>query len=107
MVRAVRQGQSLRSVARRFRVSLATVQRWVERAEGQRLDRADFRGAPRGGRRPSNSTGPALEDRILQVRRYLKEQSDLGEHGAAAIRDELLRLGVPGVPSARTIGRVL
>jgi transposase-like protein len=107
MARAARQGESLRAIARRFRVSLATVQRWVQRARGQRLDRIDWAGLPRGGRRPANSTDPALEDRILQMRRYLKEQSDLGEYGAAAVRDELLRLQVPGVPSVRTIGRIL
>jgi putative transposase len=107
IVQAVRQGESMRAVARRFHVSLATVQRWVERARGQRLDRVAWSGRPRGGRRRANSTDPALEDRIVQLRRYLKEQSDLGEHGAAAIRDELLRQGLQDAPSVRTIGRVL
>jgi hypothetical protein len=107
MVRAVRQGQSMRAVARRFQVSLATVQRWVERTTGQRLDRVDWSGLPRGGRRAATSTDPLLEDRILDLRRQLKEHSDLGEHGAAAIHDELQRQGVTGVPSVRTIGRVL
>jgi transposase-like protein len=107
MVHAVRRGESARSVARRFDVSLATVQRWVERAGRQRLDRVDWAGRPRGGRRDANSTAPVLEDQIVQLRRSLKEQSDLGEHGAAAIRDELLRRGTPDVPSVRTIGRIL
>lgn len=107
MVRAVRQGESARSVARRCHVSLATVQRWVARAAGCRLDRVDWNGLPRGGRRDSNGTPPSLEDEILRLRRYLKEQSDLGEYGAVAIRDELLRLGIPDVPSLRTIGRIL
>jgi DNA-binding NarL/FixJ family response regulator len=34
MVSAVRQGESLRRVARRLRVSVSTVHYWVERAEG-------------------------------------------------------------------------
>jgi transposase len=107
LVQAVRQGASLRQVARQFHVSLATVQRWVERTRGQRPDRIDWSGLPRGGRRPANSTDPQLEERILALRRQLKEQSDLGEHGAAAIHDELQRQGVRGVPSVRTIGRIL
>src|SRR5205085_466821 len=39
----------MRSVARRFRVSLCTVQRWVGRCEGGgRLDRADLSDRPPG-----------------------------------------------------------
>ena len=34
MVSAVRQGESLRRVARRLRVSVSTVHYWIERAEG-------------------------------------------------------------------------
>lgn len=104
---AVRQGQSMREVARCFHVSLATVQRWVERTAGQRLDRVDWSGLPRGGRRATNSTDPQLEDRILEWRRQLKDHSDLGEHGALAIRDELRKQGVTPIPSVRTIGRIL
>ncbi|MGO9270332.1 MAG: helix-turn-helix domain-containing protein [Terriglobia bacterium] len=37
MVGAVRRGLSLRQVARRFRVGLATVHRWVQRAGRKRL----------------------------------------------------------------------
>ena len=42
MVRAVRQGESLRTVARQFHVSLSTVHYWTERAEGKRLSRVDW-----------------------------------------------------------------
>src|SRR5260370_241722 len=42
MVAAARRGQSLRAVARQFGVGIATVAYWVERAEGQRLDRVDW-----------------------------------------------------------------
>ena len=37
MVEAVRAGKSMRSVARRFNVTLPTVQRWVKRAQGLEL----------------------------------------------------------------------
>ena len=42
MVAAVRAGQSRRSVARSFGVSLATVQFWLARAGDGRLDRVDW-----------------------------------------------------------------
>jgi hypothetical protein len=71
------------------------------------LDRADWAGRPRGGRRDANSTDPDLEDRILALRRQLRDHSDLGEHGAAAIQRALQEQGCPAVPSVRTIGRIL
>src|SRR5262249_38697168 len=46
MVAAVRAGASLRHVADRFGVALATVQRWVARAGQQRLDRVDWADRP-------------------------------------------------------------
>lgn len=107
IVRAARDKQPLRQIARQFKVSLATVQRWVGRAEGQRLDRVEWAGLPRGGRRPANSTDPGLEELVLQLRRELKEQSDLGDCGAAAIREKLVEKKVKDIPSARTIGRIL
>src|SRR5262249_17586897 len=107
MVAAVQGGRSMRSVAKKFRVSLATVQKWVRRATGQRLDRVNFSDAPRGGRRAARATPKRIEDLILRVRTQLKLFSDLGEFGAAAIHGELLRRGVKRVPTARTIGRIL
>lgn len=108
MVRAVRAGESQRSVARRHGVSLATVQLWLRRAGSQPLEQVDWRdrsSAPRRVRR----TDPALEDRIVVLRRQLREHSVLGEYGAAAIRRELLEAGpLPWtVPSLRTVARVL
>jgi hypothetical protein len=107
MVRAVRRGASLRAVARRFHVSPTTVQRWVERARGQRLDRIDLRDQSSAPQRVVNRVRPALEDLVLQLRRDLRAQSDLGEFGAAAIRRELLQRGLAAPPSLRTIGRIL
>lgn len=110
MVAEVRKGKSMRWVSTRFGVSLATVQRWVERARGQRLDRVDWSGQ-RGGRRAAQATAASVEDTILLLRKELLESSDLGEHGAVAIHRELLsrqkKAQLKSVPSVRTIGRIL
>jgi len=82
------------------------VQRWVKRAQGGRLDRVDWHehsSRPHRTRR----TAEALEELMLHVRQELKEQSDRGEFGAAAIRRELARRGIPHPPSLRTIGSML
>src|SRR5207244_3099487 len=47
------------------------------------------------------------EDLILDIRRHLREHSDLGFYGAAAILDELARRHVEPLPSARTVNRIL
>jgi hypothetical protein len=44
---------------------------------------------------------------ILQLRKQLRDQSDLGEFGAAAIHRALVERGLKKIPSLRTIGRVL
>ena len=107
MVAAVRGGRSLRAVARRFQVSLATVQYWVKRSDGQRLDRVDWADAPRGGRRAQVATPKRLEDLVLATRKSLKEDSALGEYGAAAIHRALSGRRLKRIPSVRTIGRIL
>ena len=107
MVAAVRRGDSLRTVAQSFRVALRTVQRWVERAKGRRLDRVDW--SPHS-RRPHGSpmrTSDELQARILTLRRTLKDESALGEYGAAAIRRALVENCWPNVPAERTIHRIL
>src|SRR5436190_12813518 len=106
MVAAVRRGQSLHQVAARFRVSPATVLRWVRRAHGRRLDRVDWSDRPRAPRR-TRRCAAALEDLILDIRRHLREQSDLGFYGAAAVLDELARRHGGPLPSARTVNRIL
>ncbi len=107
MVAAVRRGRSMRSVARRFNVGLATVQLWVGRAKGRRLDRVDWSDRLKGRRVARNRTPRKLEDKVVKLRRRLKERSDLGEFGAVAIRRDLLESGVLEIPSVRTIGRIL
>jgi hypothetical protein len=97
----------MRTVAQQFRVSLRTVQVWVSRAKGQRLDRIDWSDQPRGGRRESCSTATSTEDLVVQLRKELKESSPLGEFGACAIHEELQRRQVKPLPSIRTIGRIL
>lgn len=105
MVAAVRAGQSLRAVATHFRVGVATVAFWVQRAKGQRLDRVDWSDrshAPHQTRR----TDPSLEELVLQVRGDLAH-SDLGAVGADAIQQALAAQGIAPVPARRTINRIL
>ena len=64
MVAAVRQGASLRAVARRIHVSLQTVQRWVQRASGRRLDRVDWSDRPHVAH-TIHRTDAAVEDLVL------------------------------------------
>jgi hypothetical protein len=107
MVAAVRSGRAMRWVARKFRVSLLTVQRWFQRAKGLRLDRVDFSDRPAGPRQAANRVARKVEDLVLTTRRDLRKESDLGEFGAAAIRRELLDCGRPDIPSLPTLSRIL
>ena len=110
MVAAVRKGRSMRSVAAQFGVGRFTVQRWVAHAAGQRLDRVDWSDS-RGGRREAQATSPEIESLIVELRVELRDSSDLGEFGAAAIHRELSKrrktLRIDRIPSVRTIGRIL
>jgi hypothetical protein len=106
MVAKVRAGASMRAVARLHRVSLSTVQWWVQRAGDLPLDKVDW-----GNRSPiparSARTAAVVEDLVLMLRRELKERSALGEYGARAIHGELIARRHTAVPSLRTIGRIL
>jgi hypothetical protein len=108
MVAAAREGASLRSVGRQFGVSPATVQLWLRRAADQPLERTDWSDRPSIPGRVSR-TRVEVEDRILEVRRTLREESILGEYGPSAIRGELEATAeLPGPPpSVRTIARIL
>lgn len=112
MVTAVRRGLAERAVARRFGVSLHTVQRWVARAGTTRLDRVDWHDRPAGGRISARRTPAAVEDAVLTLRQQLRETSALGEYGAAAIQRALRApaaapAGRGVVPAERTIARIL
>jgi hypothetical protein len=106
MVAAVRQGQSLRAVARVFHVSPATVLLWFRHADGQRLDRVDWSDRPHTPIH-TQRTADAIEDLVLQLRRQLRQDSDLGFYGAEAIHDALAEQKVQPLPALRTIGRIL
>src|SRR5262245_3838738 len=106
MVAAVRQGQSLHAVARRFGVSVSTVAYWVGRASGQRLDRVEWLDRSRAPKR-TRRTDTAIEDLVLRVRRELLLTSDLGAFGAPAIQQALQEQGRSDIPSVRTINRIL
>ena len=96
----------MRSVARKYGVSLCMVRWWVRRAWGLALDRVDWSNRPPVPKR-MHRTEAGVEDLVLTLRRDLKERSDLGEFGARAIHRELIARGRRGVPSVRTIGRIL
>jgi putative transposase len=87
-------------------VSPATVNHWVQQTRGQRLDRVDWHDRSRAPRHPPR-TGAAIEDEVLAVRRELAQTSDLGFHGAEAIHDVLAARHLPGLPTVRTINRIL
>jgi hypothetical protein len=106
MVRAVRRGASMRSVALEHSVSVGQVHYWVARAAGQRLDRVDFGDRAPGCETAWNRLDASIEQRIVQLRAILR-MSTLGEYGARAIREALQAEGCPALPSIITINRVL
>ena len=87
-------------------MSLDTVQRWIARAAGQRLNRVDWNDGSHIAHR-IHRTDQDTEDLILTLRRELKEQSALGEFGAEAIARTLLARAHGPRPTVRTIGRIL
>ena len=105
MVRAVRAGCTFRDAARRFRVGLATVALWVQRAQGRPLRRVDWRDRSDCPHRVSR-TSAVLVRAIVRVRRHLARHDALGEHGPLAIRRHLLESGW-SAPCTRTIARWL
>jgi transposase-like protein len=106
MVEAVRSGRSQHQVARDFGVSPATVNRWVRHAQGQRLDRVNWSDRPSIPRVTQRTEG-TIEDLVLDVRRQLQAESDLGFFGAEAILQDLRSRGVEPLPAERTIYRIL
>ncbi len=106
MVSAVRSGESLRAVARAFRVSLCTVQRWVARANDHRLDRVEWTDRPPTPHTVSR-TAPEVEGQVLHLRKELRDTSALGEYGAIAIHREWPVSTWGPAPAVRTIGRIL
>lgn len=106
MVALVREGHSQRWVARKLGVGLRTVQRWVERAGDRGLEEVEWQDRSRAPHHQPNRTRLEMERLIIQRRHYLRDHSDLGEYGAAAVRRSLLEEGYSHVPSERTINRI-
>ena len=104
---SVRKGQSIRSVAQTFHVSKTTVERWINHAKGKRLDRVDWNTQVHEPVTPTNRTSLEVEQCVLALRKQLKEQSPLGEHGCDAIRREMQQRECPLLPSRATINRIL
>jgi hypothetical protein len=101
----VRSGASQRSAAKRFGLSLSTVQYWLARAGDSELEAVDWNNRPSVALRTGRASS-AVEDRVLRARAYLRDRTILGEFGAKAIHGYLTeRSG--DVPSVRTIGRIL
>lgn len=107
MVSEVRDGISQRAVARSYRVSLSTVQRWVARAGELPLDEVDWSDHPPGCRASPRRTKAGVEQRVLVIRRQLRTKSDLGEYGPEAIEREMQQRGERVIPSVATIARIL
>jgi hypothetical protein len=107
MVSQVRDGISQRAVARSFRVSLSTVQRWLARAGDLPLAEVDWVARPAGCRVSPLRTKAGVEQRVLVIRRQLRTESDLGEYGPEAIQRELQQRGARVIPAVATIARIL
>jgi transposase len=95
---------SMREAARAFGFGKSTVELWVGRAHGRRLDRVDF--ANRTPGRAWNRAASRIEQRIVELRRSLREESVLGEYGARAVQ-AALKAEMADAPSEATINRVL
>jgi transposase-like protein len=108
MVALGRQGKSQRAVARRFGVTLRTVQRWLQRAGQAALAGVDWQARSHAPSAVTNKTQATLEREVCALRQRLATGSALGLVGAQAIHEALLGQPPPlAVPSVRTLGRIL
>lgn len=94
-------------MARQFGVALATVQLWVNRANGKSLEQINWEDGSHTPHSHPKQTSAQREQVILDARIFLGKSSDLGEFGAKAIRTHLLSLNYLAVPSTATINRIL
>lgn len=95
-------------MARKFRVSLHTVQRWWRRAKGLELDAVDWSERPHTAHNIANKTVAGMERKICALRKELQSEGALGFSGAQTIHQILqARQDVGSIPSVRTIGRIL
>jgi transposase len=98
---------SIRQTAKNFGVTKATVEYWLNRSKGKRLDRVDWSNKPINVKTANNRVETYVEQCVLTLRKELKEQSPLGEFGADAIQYEMKKRKCPKVPSRATINRIL
>lgn len=105
MVTAVRRGKSIRRVAEEFGVSKTTVASWVKAAKGKRLDRVDWEDRKNETAVAWNRTSDEDELVVLEVRKWLVENSPLGEHGADAILREMKNRKHKRLLSRATVNR--
>jgi len=90
---------NIRALCRRFAVSSATAYKWLKRFQNE-----DVPGLADRSRQPHQSprkTAPLIEDAVLGLRRQHPAW------GGRKLRQRLLDLGQPQVPSASTIGAIL
>lgn len=118
VARLARGGASLRTIARRFKISLRTAHRWVRRAAGRALDRVEWSGERPGPPVAFNKVEPYIERAVVAVREELAgiQRRPDGRGGirigpdaiAAALRDPSHpRYLGDQAPSRRTIARIL
>jgi hypothetical protein len=98
---------SIRQTAKNFGVTKATVEYWLNRSKGKRLDRVDWSNKPINVKTANNRVETCVEQCVLALRKELKEQSPLGEFGAAAIQREMEKRQCPKAPSRATSNRIL
>ena len=85
------------------------MQLWVHRAHGRTLEQVNWEDGSHAPHQQADKTPETVEQRILDVRVCLAKHSDLGEYGAQAIREHLLKQPElqQQVPSVPTINRIL
>jgi len=71
------------------------------------LDRVDWNDQPDGPTKPANRSAGEIEQCVRSLRKQLKENSPLGEHGADAILREMKQRNCPTPPSRATVNRIL
>ena len=87
-------------------VSPANDSKMGKARRGGDLDAADWSSRASVPHRTRRTPG-FKEDWVIGIRHQLRQYSDLGEFGAAAIRREWLIQGLIDPPAVRTIGRIL
>ena len=72
-------------MAKQFRVSLATAQRWIVRAKDLPLDQVKWSDESHAPETPPKKTSVAMQQLISDLRKELADNSILGDRGALAI----------------------